>query len=84
MSRVARRNRTGALKATVALAAIKDEMTLSELAGQFDVHDNQIAVEGPELLQGPIGILGTEAKANQGGGRNGWWISRPSTPRAAS
>ena len=42
MSRRARRNHTPAFKAKVALAAIKGEMTLSELAQLFDVHPNQI------------------------------------------
>ena len=37
-----RRNRSPAFKAKVALAAIKGERTLSELAEQFDVHPNQI------------------------------------------
>jgi transposase-like protein len=43
MSRRARRNHTPAFKAKVALAAIKGEKTLSELAQLFDVHPNQIA-----------------------------------------
>jgi transposase len=37
MSRRARRNHTPAFKAKVALAAIKGELTLSELAQLFDV-----------------------------------------------
>ncbi len=41
MSRRPRRNHSPALKAKVALAAIKGEKTLAELAEQFDVH-NQI------------------------------------------
>ena len=42
MSRRSRRNHTPAFKAKVALAAIKGDRTLSELAEQFDVHPNQI------------------------------------------
>jgi transposase-like protein len=42
MSRRPRRNHTPAFKAKVALAAIKGEMTLAQLAEQFDVHFNQI------------------------------------------
>ncbi len=42
MARRARRNHTPAFKAKAALAAIKGEKTLSELAQQFDVHANQI------------------------------------------
>ena len=43
MTRRSRRNHTPAFKARVALAAVKGEMTLSDLAQQFDVHPNQIA-----------------------------------------
>jgi hypothetical protein len=42
MSRRPRRNHTAAFKAKVALAAIKGEKTLLELAQQFDIHANQI------------------------------------------
>jgi transposase-like protein len=42
MTRRARRNHTPAFKAKVALAAIKGERTLAELAQLFDVHPNQI------------------------------------------
>lgn len=43
MTRRPRRNHSPAFKARVAVAAIKGEKTLSELARQFDVHPNQIA-----------------------------------------
>jgi hypothetical protein len=43
MSRRPRRNHTAAFKAKVALAALKGEKTLLELAQQFDVHANWIA-----------------------------------------
>jgi len=42
MSRRPRRNHSPAFKAKVALAAIKGERTLAQLAEQFDVHPNQI------------------------------------------
>jgi len=38
MSRRPRRNHTPAFKAKVALAAVKGEMTLAQLAEHFDVH----------------------------------------------
>src|SRR5438876_5471393 len=44
MSRRARRNHTPAFKAKVALAAIKGDRTLSQLAEQFDVHPNLAVV----------------------------------------
>ena len=40
MNRRPRRNHTATFKAKVALAAIKGEKTLAELAEQFDIHPN--------------------------------------------
>lgn len=42
MSRRARRNQTPGFKAKVALAAIKGDRTLAQIAEQFDVHPNQV------------------------------------------
>ena len=42
MNRRPRRNHTPAFKAKVALAAVKGERTIAELAEHFDVHPNQI------------------------------------------
>jgi transposase-like protein len=63
MSRRPRRNHTAAFKAKVALAAIKGERTLSELAQLFDVHANQITQWKSQLLEGAVGVFGSEAKA---------------------
>src|SRR5258708_5027235 len=63
MSRRPRRNHTATFKAKVALAAIKGEKTLSELAEQFDVHTNQITQWKGQLLEGAAGVFGGEAKA---------------------
>ncbi len=41
MTKRPRRNHSPAFKAKVALAAIKGEKTLAELAEQFDVHPNR-------------------------------------------
>ena len=42
MSKRSRRNHTPAFRAKVAIAALKGDKTLSELATQFDVHPTQI------------------------------------------
>ena len=49
MSRRPRRNHAPAFKAKVALAAIKGDRTLAELAEQFDVHPNQITTWKAQL-----------------------------------
>ncbi len=46
-----RRNHKPAFKAKVALAALKGDRTLSELAEQFDVHQNQIQDWRKRLLE---------------------------------
>ncbi|TNC46268.1 IS3 family transposase [Rubellimicrobium rubrum] len=61
MTRRPRRNHSPAFKAKVALAAIKGERTLAELAQQFDVHPNQITQWRSQLLEGASGVFGTAA-----------------------
>ena len=56
MTKRTRRNHTPGFKAKVALAAIKGEKTLSELAQQFDVHPNQITQW--QVLEGAAGVFG--------------------------
>ena len=62
MTKRPRRNHSPAFKAKVALAAIKGEKTLAELAEQFDVHPNQITTWRSQLLEGAAGVFGAEAK----------------------
>ena len=57
MKRRARRNHTPAFKAKVALAALKNDRTMAQLAEQFDVHPNQIATWKDQLLEGAADVF---------------------------
>jgi transposase len=58
MSRRARRNHTPAFKAKVALAAIKGDRTLAQVAEQFDVHPNQVTSWKVQLEGGAADVFG--------------------------
>ena len=63
MTRRPRRNHTPAFKAKVALAAVKGEKTLSELAELFDVHPNQITAWKAQLFDGAADVFGSGASS---------------------
>lgn len=58
MTKRARRTHAPAFKVKVAIAAIKGDKTLAELAKQFDVHPNQITAWKTQLLEGAASVFG--------------------------
>lgn len=62
-----RRNHSPKFKAQVALAAMKDTETLSELAERFDVHANQITQWKSQLQKRAIEAFGGKQGATQNG-----------------
>jgi transposase len=63
MSRRPRRNHTPAFKAKVALAAVRGDRTLAQLAEQFDVHPNQITTWKAQLEGGAVDVFGAGSTA---------------------
>ena len=60
MTKRTRRNHTPGFKAKVALAAMKGDKTLAELAQLFDVHPNQITQWRSQVLEGAAGLFGAD------------------------
>ena len=61
MTRRKRRNHSPAFKAKVALAAVRGERTLADLAEQFEVHPNQIQDWKKKLVQEAVHVFGVHA-----------------------
>src|SRR5260370_28649227 len=95
MKRRPRRNHTAAFKAKVALAAIKGDRTLAQLAEQFDVHPNQITwkaqlesaaadVFGPGgsggAAQPPLGVNNLHPKNGETRWRTNFFDGRSAKP----
>ena len=65
MSKRTRRNHSPTFKAKVALAAVKGDATLAELAKRFDVHPNQIAQWKEQLVASAANAFGGEARQSE-------------------
>jgi transposase len=57
MSRRPRRNHSPAFKAKVAIAAIKGDRTIVQIAEQFDVHPNQVTAWKAQLEGGAADVF---------------------------
>ena len=57
MSRRPRRNHSPAFKAKVAIAAIKGERTIAQIAEHFDVHPNQVTTWKAQLEGGAADVF---------------------------
>ena len=60
MAKRARRTHSPLFKAKEALAAIKGDKTLADLAQYYDVHPNQITAWKAQLAEGAAGVFGAE------------------------
>ena len=58
MTRRKRRNHTPTFKAQVAIAAVKGDKTLAELAQQYDIHPNQITDWKAQLIEHSAQVFG--------------------------
>jgi transposase-like protein len=65
MSRRPRRNHSPAFKAKVALAAIKGERTIAQLADHFDVHPNQVTTWKAQLEGSAADVFGAGGGGQQ-------------------
>ena len=57
-ARRTRRTHTPAFKAQVALAALREEKTLADLAKQFELHPNQVTEWRRQLIERAAGAFG--------------------------
>ena len=63
-----RRNHSATFKAKVALAAVKGDQTLAQLAERFDVHPNQITQWKSQLQERASDVFATAAERSESTG----------------
>jgi transposase-like protein len=77
-ARRTRRTHSPAFKAQVALAAVREDKTMTELCKEYEVHSSQILDWKRQLLEG---LPTSSAPAAESCRR---WTSRSCTPRSGS
>jgi transposase len=65
MTKRTRRTHAPSFQAKVALAALKGEKTLAELAQQYDAHPNQITARKAHLVEAASGLFGSAGTASE-------------------
>jgi transposase len=75
-----RRNHGATFKAQVALAAVKGDKTLAELAEQFRVHPTQITEWKQQLLARAADVFGGQADVRHAGSQGPPREDRPTGP----
>ena len=65
MSKRPRRNHSAGFKAKVALAAVKGDRTVAEIAQQFEVHPTQVTEWRRQLLDRAVDVFGGAQVASE-------------------
>jgi len=65
MTKRTRRNHSGSFKAKVALAALRGDKTVVEIAQQYEVHPNQVTEWKRQLLERAADVIDGGAPAGQ-------------------
>lgn len=65
MSKKSYRNYDDSFKAMVALEAIREEKTIQELAGEYDIHPNQLRTWKRKFIQGASKVFSRDKESQK-------------------